>query len=990
MQPSVAVVAQPSCLDALFGRVSAQVEPGATVAEMIERLLPQATGALRERLRVTIGEHVILPGLWHAVRPKAGAQVLIRAVPAGDIMRNVLTIAVTVAAIAAGQFYAPLLANSLVFGAGAVGSGALSGVLSAAITGTTLLAGTLLINALVPPRSDAQNKPSYAIQGLQNQLQPDGVIPLVLGAVRLTPPYAATPYTQAIGDERYVTAAFLCGYGPLQMTNWRIGDTPIERYADIVHEERSGYVGDPRLTLYAYQVIEEALSIELKTAIVPTGGPQIRTTASDCIAAILDITCPGGVFTVNKDGGYQVFSVSIDVSYAPSGTDDWVSAPAITIASNKAKAITRPYQLDFPTRGRYDIKLTRTTIDWDEADQAKKDLQRHGRTVWSVLRSIRPEYPIDFPHAPLALKAVRIRATGQLNGTIDALNCDAVSICPDYDAASSTWVARPTNNPASLFRWVLTGPAISYPFTTDEVTALEAWHAFCLAKGLTYNRVHDYEASVLDVLSDIAAAGRASPQDTGTAWTVVIDRALSVVSAHISPRNSWGYQGERPYTILPDAFRVSFRDETNGFAQAERIVPFPGATGPVTVTEKLDLPGVTDPDQVWKEARRRQYELQFRRDTHTVNQDWEALQCMRGDRVQLSHDVLDRMMVAARVQSVSSISGRTAVILDEAVTMVEGQTYAVRFRRDDGSSLLRTIRTVPGDSSTLILADAGTDPAPGNLALFGLASRETIACTVKGIEQMADFAARLTLIPHAPEIEDLVDAEVPPPWSGRAGADAQPNTGVPLTPIVSDVQSGRLAADQITPSNPVPIIILLRPNPYEAQVITSYQVRHRLIGGTAYTTTPSLAAAGAVVLSGYAKGQEIEFQARSVASNGNTSPWGVTVTHVVAATDPDAPSPPQNLSASSPSAGLLAATATSSQSASTVATQFYYAAGASTPFASATTLGGPLNSGPNTPLPTVSQNDLDAGVYRVWAVALDGNSPPIASVPVGPVNVTVS
>lgn len=139
MQPSVAVVAQPSCLDALFGRVSAQVEPGATVAEMIERLLPQATGALRERLRVTIGEHVILPGLWHAVRPKAGAQVLIRAVPAGDIMRNVLTIAVTVAAIAAGQFYAPLLANSLVFGAGAVGSGALSGVLSAAITGTTLL-----------------------------------------------------------------------------------------------------------------------------------------------------------------------------------------------------------------------------------------------------------------------------------------------------------------------------------------------------------------------------------------------------------------------------------------------------------------------------------------------------------------------------------------------------------------------------------------------------------------------------------------------------------------------------------------------------------------------------------------------------------------------------------------------------------------------------------------------------------------------------------
>jgi hypothetical protein len=33
-----------------------------------------------------------------------------------------------------------------------------------------------------------------------------------------------------------------------------------------------------------------------------------------------------------------------------------------------------------------------------------------------VLRSFRPEYPIDFPQ-PLALAACRIRATGQLNGT---------------------------------------------------------------------------------------------------------------------------------------------------------------------------------------------------------------------------------------------------------------------------------------------------------------------------------------------------------------------------------------------------------------------------------------------------------------------------------------------------------------------------------------------------------------------------------------------
>ncbi|ACL61423.1 conserved hypothetical protein [Methylobacterium nodulans ORS 2060] len=761
--------------------------PGSSVAEIVAAAYPGLTDGMQRLLRVTIGDEEVLPAIWHRVRPKPGTQLIIRPVPQGDIMRNVLTIAVTVGALALGQFYGPMLAGSLLGLPGAA-TGTLASLASAVITGTTLLAGTLLINALVPPRSDAKDKPTYSIQGLQNQLTPDGVVPLVLGKIRSAPPYAATPYTQAVGDERYVVASFLCGYGPLAMRNWRIGETPIERFTDVTLETRQGYAADERLTLYPQQVIEEALSVELKSAAAPTGGPQIRTTASDCTGCEIDISAPSGVFAVNKDGGYQTFTVSINVQYAKSGTDDWVAAPPIVISSKKSSALTRTVPIAFPERGRYDIELTRTTLDWDEADQSKKEIQRHGRTVWSVLRSFRPEYPIDFDK-PLALAACRIRATGQLNGMLDALNCDMASICPDWDAASQTWVVRETNNPASLFRYVLTGPAITYPFTLDEVAALEDWHAFCAAKGLTYNRVHDYEASVLDVLGDIAAAGRASPQDSGTAWGVVIDRALDTVTAHISPRNSWGYQGERPYTILPHAFRVSFLDETNGFAKAERIIPLPGHTGPITVTEKIDLPGVTNPDQVYREGRRRGYELQLRRDTHTANQDFEALQCSRGDRAQLLHDVLDRTMVAARVQAVTTIAGRTNVTLDEPVTMEAGQTYAVRFRRDDGSSLLRTIQTAPGETNTVVLTGAGTDPAVGNLAFFGPSSRESFACTVKGIEAMQDLSARLTLIDHAPEIEALVDAEVPPPWSGRAGGEAQEPAGAPLVAIIDAVLS---------------------------------------------------------------------------------------------------------------------------------------------------------------------------------------------------------
>ncbi|PZP65888.1 TipJ family phage tail tip protein [Methylorubrum populi] len=983
MSSDVAVVAQPSCLDALFGRVTAVVPPGLSIDDIIARTLPQATGALRGRLRVTIGDHVVLPGLWKAVRPKAGAQVLIRAVPGDDLLRTVLNVAVTVAAIAAGQFYAPALLSAL----GVAATTTTTALASAAITLSVQLAGSLLVNALVPPRSDAKNKPIYAIQGMQNQLTPDGVIPLILGFVRYAPPYAATPYTQSVGDYRYIVAAFLCGYGPLAMRNWRIGSTPIERYSEALLEVRAGYGDDAPLTLYPQQMVEEPLSIELQTALLPTGGPQIRTTAADCIGCEIDTSFPGGVYSANKDGGYSPFTVIIAVRYRLSGSGDdaWVGGPTIAVTASKPKALTRTTPITFPARGRYEVELTRITVDWDEADQSNRDVRRSGRSAWSALRSIRPEYPINYDK-PLALAACRIRGTGQLNGMLDTLNAEMRSICPDWDAATGTWIDRETNNPASLFRYVLTGPAIAYPLGADEVAALGDWHGFCVAKGLTYNRVHDYEASVLDVLSDIAAAGRASPHDSGTAWGVVVDRVLDTVTAHISPRNSWGFKGERPYAIFPDAFRVTFLDETFDFAKAERVVPWPGFEGEVKVTEKLDLPGITNPALVWKEARRRQYELIHRPDTYTVNQDFEALAVARGDRVLLSHDVLDRTQVAARVRTLDG--GR--VELDEVVTFEPGQAYACRFRRDDGSSLLRTVSGF-GETRTLVLTGVGAVPEVGNLAFFGRASRESFPCTVKGVEAMENFTARLTLIDHAPQIEALVDAEVPPPWSGRAGAEAQRVIGDPQSPIILDVVSGRRAADQASGAIPYPIVVLLQAASGERQTLVGFNVRYRRSGTPAWSQASGVVAAGSVLIPGFAaadKGTEIEIQGQAVAQENRTGPWTAITGHVIAATDPNAPAPPQSITLTTPSAGVIAVRVTSSPSPASVATQIYMAEGASTPFASAQPVGDPISSGPNVVLPDVEVRGRVAGrTYRFWAVALDASSPPVPSDPAGPAGI---
>ncbi len=53
---------------------------------------------------------------------------------------------------------------------------------------------------------------------------------MVLGRHRVFPPYAAQPYTEIDGDDQYWRAMFLIGYGPVELEELKIGETPIEDF----------------------------------------------------------------------------------------------------------------------------------------------------------------------------------------------------------------------------------------------------------------------------------------------------------------------------------------------------------------------------------------------------------------------------------------------------------------------------------------------------------------------------------------------------------------------------------------------------------------------------------------------------------------------------------------------------------------------------------------------------------------------------------------
>lgn len=812
------------------GRVDMYVPLGTSIDEMVRKAMPELLPAERDMVRVWIGEDVVPSSKWRLIRPH-NVTVIIRLVPGQDSLRSILTIAVAAAALFAAPYLGPMLAGAAGFGTAATWG-------SVAALGITL-AGSLLVNALIPVRAPGvadgvTQSPTYAISGWKNTTTPGGPIPAICGRHRFAPVYAATPFSRIIGNDQYIVSLFLVGYGPLILDDFRIGETPLANFVDagqIQLEVRHGYPDDAPITLYPNQVLEEAYDVTLESNV-----EIIRLSASDVTQSAITFYFPRGLAKQNDDSEtsqdepLKPYSVDIAIEQRRVGDTGFTPVASLHFTETTATPFFREHEWVHPQRGQYEIRIVRTSMFYD-------DTKTLNQVILKGIRSQRPEYPVNF-NKPLALIALQIKASNLLSGVLDQFNLVAAPIIPDYDAETLTWIDRETSNPASVMRWMLQGPANIFSVADEglDIPALRDWHSFCKGKGLEYNRVHDFRSSLMDAMGDCAAVGRATPRDTGSMWSVVVDRRRQLVDGHISPRNSWDFSFERSFARMPDAFRVAFKDETANFADSERIVPWPGFSGDPEIIEDLSLPGITDPDAAFREARRRQYELIYRADTMTVMQDLESLTHARGDMVKLSHDILDRTQIAARV---ISITGQT-IVLDEMVTMETGKNYCCRFRvvtEAKDMSLLRQVINVPGETEAITVVGDISEIEVGNIAFFGLAGRETMEVIIKDVESANDLTARLTLVAHAPEIEILTDGGELPVWSTRVGQEGVADDTEPLTPIiVSAVTSERVeerrVGGAIVDTTFYDLIVKLAPAPGSIP-IARYEVEHKFTGGIA-------------------------------------------------------------------------------------------------------------------------------------------------------------
>lgn len=381
---------------------------------------------------------------------------------------------------------------------------------------------------------------------------------------------------------------------------------------------------------------------------------------------------------------------------------------------------------------------------------------------------------------------VRIKASGQLNGSIQNLSAKCTSVLPMWNG--SAWVKGPTNNPAWVFADLMTGEVNKRPisFSRLDTTTLREWADHCDAipnssaaytyyeKRFTCNFVLDFETTLQQLLNQVAGAAQASLNIVDGKYGVLLDVQRSVPVQIFTSRNSTAFSSNRGYTKRPHAVKVSYVDPNSEW-QPNEIVVYDDTYSEANATEfdELQTFACTQVEQAFRFGRYFIAQNKLRQENISIKVDFEHLVCTRGDYVQL---VRDTMKVGGSAARVKSIVG-DIVTIDDGIVTDPLLNYSFVFRGSDGQIRQNSLTVL---SSTTFQLDGGDYPQEDDLIVIGESGQVVFDCLVKSITPSDDLSAILNLVEKADPIYSIEKVDAIPGYSPKISGTVDSNTTAPL------------------------------------------------------------------------------------------------------------------------------------------------------------------------------------------------------------------
>lgn len=719
---------------------------------------------------VTLNNEVIPEIVWEKVVCGPKDIVSFNVIPSGkgsgrDLAKQAAVITIALGAAFLGAWAASAYLVAATGATGATTAAATAAAISSASAGQLAVAagiqigvsmlGSLASSAIMKTpkqRESVADKDIPYVQGGGNVLNRYGVIPVNLGTNRVYPPLAAMTYTESSGRINYSRQLFTFGYGDVSIEEERIGDTLLTEYDEVETDYRLNsdlYLGTE---LYTDDVYQESLSLKL----LKEEGYVIRTTHSDVDEINFDITFSKGLYVVygSNKNKYGKGVVNFGVSYSLSGENNWSTEEEFEFKDLYRTSLTVTKRLKLPTTGRYDIRIRKLS---DEGDNTSKIFNE---TYLTTFRNITYVQPVKQKY--ISGLAMRIKATDQLNGSVDKYNVILSTRLKVYSPENNQWNDNQiSSNPADIFRYVLQSDAFAKKIPDEQIDLekLQEWWVYCNDNNLTYNRYIDYDASINEIINDICAAGVATVTKVQNIWSVIIDNERPMIKGMITPRNSWGYSGSINYPEIPHALRVEFRNKDKLYETDERIVYADGYDETnATLYERLQFQSCTDSDLAYWYGRRYLATAILQPETHTFKMDYENLTFNRGDRITLVNDVVligvgqgrIKELLVDNVENPSQVLG---IIIDDDISIPTSNNFGVRIRRGDGSGFeYHLLNTEIGTTNELYFKEPVeyiNAPEIGSLCAFVEDGKE-LDLIITQIKPGKDYSATITAIDYAP------------------------------------------------------------------------------------------------------------------------------------------------------------------------------------------------------------------------------------------------
>ena len=765
------VTPHPLTLEGRTVTIGAELRPGETLAAFLTRA---GVDLSQGDWIITIAGHQVPRLMWERTRPHHGMLVECRRPVGKSALKVVAMVALTYFTMGAGS--GALLG---VFGATA-------GTLTAfAITTGAFMLGSMLINKLLPPTQakgsqyKQETGSTYSLTGARNRARPFETLGLVFGSVKVVPDYAAQPFSWFEGEDQYLYCRFQAGLNAGSVSGLKVGETDISAFTD-VSIAQSGFPGTTT-QLEDWSNVDTIAGGALTAPTAP-GSYVTRTSSAASVRLAVDIGVQ--LYDMASDGKFNNATVSIELErrLLPSGSWGPFSGGSATVSfsSKSTKPIRRTIVTDALAAGQYEVRARKMTADVATTSAANT-------VEWGSLKS----YQLDSgAYAGYPQVGVRIKATGQLSGSLDELSWVLQSAdAPVWNG--SAFVTGPTSNPGAQMLQFARGiydtagrlvAGLGLPDAQIDIDGFKAFTLHCAANGFRFDHYFDAQVTCFEVLEAMAAAGMGSvshhPGKLSVVWATSSDPVEAVVN--MGNIKAGTFRVDYATRATAEELEVTCFDRDDGWKAAAVRVLAPGVTVPRETARYAPL-GITTQAGLIRTARQTMGQNLYQRKSVAWEMDLEALTFRRYSVIALSHD-LTQWGYGGRLHAAVNGGGSFTMELDAEVPWGSGGVHKIGIRVPGETGYrIFDVATFSGTVHVITVAsawpggvpfpgDAADNPAHDYLWIYDFKATPGTKLRVTSIEPAANLSgAKITAVPELDEFWTYMASgtyTVPPPPPG--------------------------------------------------------------------------------------------------------------------------------------------------------------------------------------------------------------------------------